>query len=142
MRANYKNQTLSKNSFKNASFYRAEMVMSNIKGCDFFEADLTKSTIKACDFNKNRMDHAKLNQTSFISTQLTDIVFEGKIEDCSFENCSFTRVIFQHSTLINTFFNAKTLKRVKFEHCFADPITYAFLKNAKADLSNITILNC
>jgi uncharacterized protein YjbI with pentapeptide repeats len=81
----------------------------------------------------------------FIDTQLVDIVFENTLEDCSFDNCKFTRVIFQNATLINTFFknniSNRNFKRIKFIDCKADRITYEFLKIGKADLGGITLIN-
>lgn len=81
------------------------------------------------------------NHTSFIDTGIDDVIFEGIIEDCSFENCGFRKVKFQNATLINTFFkNNKKLKQVQFIDCKVDRITYAFLKTGKADLTGITLL--
>jgi uncharacterized protein YjbI with pentapeptide repeats len=68
-----------------------------------------------------------------------DMVFDGILEDCSFENCDFSRVTFQNATLLNTFLKNRSLKRVKFIECKADKLTYAFLKNGKADLTGITL---
>ena len=86
------------------------------------------------------MTNAVLNRTTFDETPISDIVFEGTLEDCSFENCAFSKVIFQNATLINTFFKNKTLKGIRFVNCQADRMTYEFLKNGKADLSGITVL--
>ena len=86
------------------------------------------------------MANAVWNRTSFIDTQIADIVFAGTLEDCYFENCVFTRVTFRNSTLINTFFKNKSLKRIRFIDCQADRMTYEFLKNGKADLTGITLL--
>ncbi len=61
-------------------------------------------------------------------------------EKFSFENCAFTRVTFRNATLINTFFKNKSLKRIRFIECKADKLTYAFLKNGKADLTGISLL--
>ena len=80
------------------------------------------------------------NRTSFIDTQIADIVFAGTLKDCSFENCAFTRVTFRNATLINTFFKNKSLKRIRFIDCQADRMTYEFLKSGKADLTGITFL--
>jgi hypothetical protein len=71
---------------------------------------------------------------------IADTIFAGSVEDCYFENCVFSRVIFQDSILINTFFKNKSLKRIRFIDCQADRMTYEFLKNGKADLSGITAL--
>jgi uncharacterized protein YjbI with pentapeptide repeats len=161
---------LAKDIFKDCSLKETEFSGSNIDGCDFSGTDFTeaaflKSFIYGCDFTgvnfsgvvirsggfsgavtksgsseKNTIADAVWNRTSFIDTQIADIVFTGTMEDCYFENCAFTRVTFQHSTLINTFFKNRSLKRALFIDCKADRMTYEFLKNGKADLAGITLL--
>jgi uncharacterized protein YjbI with pentapeptide repeats len=86
------------------------------------------------------MTNAVLNGTAFNGSSISDIVFEGTLEDCSFENCGFSRVTFQNSKLINIFFKSPGLKRIKFIDCQADRMTYEFLKNGKADVSGITLI--
>jgi uncharacterized protein YjbI with pentapeptide repeats len=141
---------LNNSKFKECVLNETEFSGSYISGCDFTGADLTGVVIKSGgisggvaksgDPGKNNMAGAVWNRTSFKDTQIADIVFEGKLEDCSFENCTFTRVIFRNATLINTFFKNKSLKKIRFIDSHADRITYAFLKNGKADLTGITML--
>jgi transcriptional regulator with XRE-family HTH domain len=128
------------NLFKDCSLKETEFSGSQIKGCDFSGADFTGATVKSGAFLKNIMANTVWNRTSFNTMQITDLIFDGKIEDCSFENCLYTRVTFQNSTLINTFFKNKSLKRVRFIDCQADRMTYEFLKNGKADLKGIRLL--
>lgn len=140
--SHFEGSHLANNQFKDCSLKEAEFSGSHIKSCDFSGADFTGAVVKSSAFLKNTITNAVWNRTSFHGTQISDIVFEGTLEDCFFENCRFTGVEFQHSTLINTFFkNNNRLKRVKFIDCKADKMTYAFLKNEKADLSGITLLN-
>lgn len=134
------NSNLSKNLFKDCSLKETEFSVSNINGCDFSGADFTGVAIKFSAFVKNITADTVWNRTSFIATQIADIVFVGTMEDCSFENCTFARVTFRNSTLINTFFKNKSLKWIRFIDCQADRLTYAFLKNGKADLTGITLL--
>jgi uncharacterized protein YjbI with pentapeptide repeats len=134
------NSNLAKNLFKDCSLKETEFSVSHINGCDFSSADFTGVAIKFSAFVKNTNADAVWNRTSFIATQITDIVFDGTMDDCSFEFCSFTRVTFRNSTLINTFFKNKSLKRIRFIDCQADRLTYAFLKNGKADMTGITLL--
>lgn len=162
---------LNKNIFKDCSLKEAEFSRSHINVCDFTGAKFTgtkfsESFLYGCDFTgvdftgmviksggftgvavksdgleKNTIDNAVWNRTSFIDTQIADIVFTCTLDDCYFENCTFTRVSFQHATLINTFFkNNKNLKRIRFIDCKADRITYEFLKQGNADLTGITLL--
>jgi len=115
-------------------------LINNIKGCDFSGADFTKAVVKSGAFMKNTIADAVWNGSSFNTIQIADIIFEGKLEDCSFENCVFTRVTFRNSTLINTFFKNRSLKHIRFVDCQTDRLTYEFLKNGKADLTGITLL--
>jgi uncharacterized protein YjbI with pentapeptide repeats len=128
------------NFFKDCSLKEAEFSGSSIVSCDFSDANLTGVVIKSGAFLKNTMVKAVLKRTSFNATQIADIVFNGTLEDCYFEYCDFTRVTFRNSTLINTFFKCKSLKKIKFIDCQTDRMTYEFLKNGKADLSGITLL--
>ncbi len=113
---------------------------SYIAGCDFTGADFTGVTIKSGGFGGNTISDVIWNQTSFIDTHVADCVFTGTIQDCSFENCSFTKLIFKNATILNTFFKNKSLKRISFIDCRADRLTFEFLKNGKADLNGITLL--
>jgi len=136
--------------FSGANLTGTKFSKSNIYGCDFTGADLTRVVIKSGGFSGvtksddvkgNTLKDAVLNHTSFIDTQIADLIFTGTLEDCYFENCEFTRVTFQNATLINTFFkNNKKLKRIHLIDCKADRMTYEFLKQGKADLSGITLL--
>ncbi len=134
------NSNIINNLFHNCSLKETEFSGSHIKGCDFSGSDFTGAVIKSCALLKNTMTHAVWNRTFFYNTQFADLVFEGPVQDCSFENCEFTRVTFQNATLTDTFFKNTILKRICFIDCKADRITYAFLKSGKADLTGITLL--
>lgn len=125
--------------FRNTSLQKAEFAGSHIKGCDFSGADFSGAAIKSSVLLKNIMAGAVWNRTAFAASYLVDIVFDGTLKDCSFENCEFVRVTFQNATLIDTFFKNKSLKRIRFVDCQADKMTYAFLKNGKADLTDVTL---
>jgi uncharacterized protein YjbI with pentapeptide repeats len=137
-------------NFSGVNFTGTTFLESYLYGCDFTCADFTEVVIKSGgiagvagqsgDFEKNTIAKAVWNRTSFIDTQIADVVFVGTMEECYFENCGFTRVTFQNATLTNTFFKNKSLKRIQFINCKADRMTYEFLKNGKADLTGITLL--
>lgn len=131
---------LANNSFKNCSLIDVEFYESFASGCDFSGADFTGAQIISGGLEKSNMTDAVFQHTSFINSQISDIVFEGTLEDCYFENCEFTRVTFQNAILINIFFKCRSLKKIRFIDCQADRITYEFLKNGKADLSDIALL--
>ena len=131
---------LSGNNLSNCNLTAAEFTASFFTGCNFREADFEGLVFKSGGFEKCKMEGTVWNRVSLIDSQLTDIVFEGELEDCSFENTAFLRVTFHNAALRNTFFKCKSLKKIKFINCQADRMTYEFLKNGKADLSGITLI--
>ena len=126
--------------FRDCSLKETEFSESYIMNCDFSGADFTGAAFKSGGLQNNPMEETVLKRTTFNGTRLVDIVFSGKLEDCYFENCDFKKVTFRNSTLINTFFKCKSLKKIKFIDCQTDRMTYEFLKNGKADLSGIELL--
>ncbi len=135
------NSYLINNQFKDCLLKETEFSKSYIEGCDFSGTDFTGVLFKSGGFGKNTVTNAVWNRTSFNTSQISDVVFEGTLEDCFFENCGFTRVQFQDATIRNTFFkNNRKLNKVQFVNCKMDKITYAFLKNGKADLTGVTLL--
>lgn len=133
-------------NFTGTRFSESFIYGCDLTGCDFTGMELKSGgfsgvAVKSGDLEKNTIQKAVWNRTSFRDAQIADIVITGTIEDCYFENCVFTRVVFRNATLINTFFkNNKKLKRIGFTDCKADRITYEFLKQGKADLTGITLL--
>ncbi|MBS0027172.1 pentapeptide repeat-containing protein [Chitinophaga sp. 22321] len=138
--SHFQRSHLDNNLFKDSSLKDAEFSESHIRGCDFSGADFTGTAFKSSSFVKNILANAVWNSTSFVGTQLEDVIFDGTIADCYFENCAFDKVVFQQATLMNTFFKNKSLKRIRFVDCHADRMTYEFLKSGKADLTGITLL--
>jgi uncharacterized protein YjbI with pentapeptide repeats len=128
------------NQFQKCSLKETEFLESFITGNDFTGNDFTGVKIKSGGFEKNTIPDAIWNQSSFIDSSIADVVFEGPVDDCYFENCSFKRVKFKNATLKNTFFKNKSLKGIRFIECQADRMTYEFLKNGKADLTGIEML--
>lgn len=139
-RSQIQNSNLSNNLFKDCPMKETEFSQTNIIDCDFTGADFTGVIIKAGGFGKNIIVDAIWNCTSFVDSHLADVIFTGTLKDCSFENCSFTKLIFKNATILNTFFKNKSLKRIQFIDCQADRITYEFLKNGKANLTGITLI--
>ncbi len=137
---NIKKSNLAHNQFQDCLLKETEFSASFISGCDFTGTDFTGVVIKSGGMQKNTISNAVWNRTTFFDTAIADMIFAGTLEDCSFENCAFTRVTFQSATLINTFFKNKSLKRIRFIDCQADRMTYEFLKNGKADLTGISLL--
>lgn len=150
MEAEFSGSNIHKCDFSHANLAGAKFSKSSVYGCNFTGADFTgvviKSggfsgvAVKSDDFEKNIIADAVWNHTSFIDSQIADIVFEGTLADCYFENCVFTRVTFRNATLTNTFFKNKSLKRIRFIDCQADRMTCEFLKAGKADLTGIRLI--
>ncbi len=97
-------------------------------------------SIKSGGFEKNTIESAVWKHSAFKDTYLADVVFDGSIDACYFENCAFKRVTFRNATLTNTFFKNRKLKGIRFIDCQTDRMTYEFLKNGKADLTGISML--
>lgn len=146
---NIAESNVNKCDFNHANLSGTQFSKSFVYGCHFNGADFTGAIFKSGGFTGEKSKETEINmitdalwvQTSFIDTMIADLVFCGTMEDCCFENCEFTRVVFSHATLINTFFkNNKKLKRVKFVDCKADRMTYEFLKSGKATLEGISLM--
>jgi uncharacterized protein YjbI with pentapeptide repeats len=136
-----KESSLGNTKFKNCSLKETEISGCDIRACDFSGADFTKAAFRSGNFAKNAVANARWTGTSFVDMHIRDIVFEGILDGCFFENCAFSGVKFQHATLQNTFFkNNRKMKRVQFVDCMVDKITYAFLKSNQANLEGITVM--
>ena len=136
----FRSSTIGFNVFQGASLVDATLTSSDITGCDFSEADFTGTEFRHSSFSKNTVKGVTWAGTRFIGCSLYEITFEGTLQDCYFESCSYKKVAFENATLTNTFFNTKNLKRITFKNCKVDRITYEFLKLGKADLSGISLL--
>lgn len=131
----------SNNRFNNCSFVATEFLRNNIGGCDFSGADFSGARISDGYFERNILQDIIWKFTTFKNTGISDVVFEGNIENCHFENCAFYGVKFQNATILNSFFKYnRKFKKVQFIDCRVDKITYAFLKSNEADLSGVTLI--
>jgi uncharacterized protein YjbI with pentapeptide repeats len=129
---------LSNNKFINSSLRDAVISGSHIKDCDFSGADFTGVEFKSGVLTHSILEKAVWHNTSFNGMQLGNLVFDGTIKDCSFENCAFDMITFKDARILNTFFKNKSLKRIRFIDCQADKLTYEFLKLGKANLNGIS----
>lgn len=136
----FKGSNLGKNAFVDCTLVETEFLDCNIDTCDFTNADLTGVVFKSSNYYKNIQIQTVWSCVSFVGMNIESVVFEGLVENCSFEGCSFTKVTFQNTKLVNTFFNCRNLKRIKFIDCIADRMTYEFLKNGKADLTGVKLI--
>lgn len=146
----FQRSNIANNSFKQAALNGSSFTSSYVYGCDFTGADLTDVSMKNGGFTgtkgkaaspeHNTIADATWKRTSFANSQLADLIIKGTIEDCAFESCSFTRVVFQDCTIKNTFFKHNNLKRVQFINCKVDRLTNEFLKIGKADLSGVEMM--
>ena len=127
-------------SFVNASFIDAVIVASEIRNCDFSNANLSGVEVSTSEFRNNKMENTNWQHASFKETQFTEIIFSGLLEECSFTSCAFSKVSFKNVTIKNSFFKYSDLKHVEFIDCHVDKLTYAFLKNCKANLNGIILL--
>ncbi|SHE57299.1 Uncharacterized protein YjbI, contains pentapeptide repeats [Pedobacter caeni] len=133
------NSSIANSIFKNCSLKEAEFSKTHIDSCDFSDTNFTGIVFKSGAFLSNAIVNAVWNRSSFIGTRIEELLFEGALEDCYFENCGFKKVTFQNTRLTNTFFKNNSLKRVSFVNCQSDRMTYEFLKGGKVDLTGITV---
>jgi len=132
---------LTHNIFVGCDFSRSAFSRSNVINCDFSGANLTNMTSRWSYFKKVNMNGAVLFRTKFQLGQLTEVTFTGDIVECTFENCDFARVVFEGAVLRNCFFKNTKLRRAKLIGCKADKLTYAFMKNDKADMTDVAIID-
>lgn len=137
----FKGSEVSNNSFVNSSLIDAEFVSSEIANCNFSNSNFSGLEMSSSEFKKNNIENVVWKIVSFKHSQLTDVIFSGLIEDCSFDGCSFSKVTFKNAILKNTFFKNSNLKRAVFINCQADRLSIEFLKNSKADVKGITLVN-
>ena len=131
---------LSNSLFLESSLIDAELSESEIKNCTFSNANLSGAEFTSVNFQQNKIENTLWKFTSFKLTHISNIVFNGLMEDCAFDNCSFSKVAFQNAKILNTFFKGKKLKGIQFINSQADRMSYEFLKNGKADVTGLTLL--
>ena len=129
------------NKFNKCSFIDAVFMKNNISKNDFSEADFSGAEFINGYFDSNTVIDVIWNITSFKNTGFSNITFNGKIQNCHFENCAFYNVTFKNVDITNTFFKYnRKMKKVVFENCKVDKLTYAFLKNNQANLTGLTVV--
>ena len=128
-------------SFKECDLKGAKFSGSNIKRCDFTSADLTGASFHSSALSGIKTEGAVWERVSFRSSQFSGMTIGGRISGCSFENCAFSKLTFEKAAFSNTFFKGKPLRKIKFVDCTADRLTYAFLKNGKAELSGVKLID-
>jgi uncharacterized protein YjbI with pentapeptide repeats len=131
---------MEKNIFASCDLNKSVFQYSHIENCNFTNSELIGAFFKYCEFKKNKTDGVIWDNIAFNGTGLTEMVIEGKINNCSIENCKFTKIEFRNVIFSNTFFKNGNMKKIIFTDCKADNITYAFLKSGKAYVNNIELL--
>lgn len=128
-------------NFDHAELNNAVFKGSSVIDCSFNAAALTAATIDGCSFKRCTMEDIALKNITFKATQLSGITFSGEVTACVFDNCAYSDTVFKDAHLTNTFFKGRGLKKIQLTNCTVDSITYVFLKNAKAKLNNVTIVD-
>jgi len=135
------NSSLSRNIFIESSLIDSMFSGSDINKCDFAKTNFSGAEFLNSNFQNNKIEKAVWKHTSFKTTSLIEIEFDGLIENCSFENCGFSKVKFHNATILNTFFkHNRKFNKVQFINCKVDKLTFAFLKTNGAKLEGITII--
>ena len=136
----FSNVNLESNSFVGCDLGKSGFSRSNINKCDFSGASLAGAVFKWSNLCKLNLSGTVLSGTCFQLGTWSEIVFDGEITGCSFENYEFSRAEFRGAVITNTFFKNCKLKRVKFIDCKVDKLSCAFMKACKADLSGVEII--
>ncbi|GAB3937768.1 pentapeptide repeat-containing protein [Mucilaginibacter myungsuensis] len=136
----FDNSHMVDNNFTDCLLNNTAFDNCHIKNCEFSGADLSGGVFKGCSLQKITFEGSVLDRACFTDTHLADVLFSTTLKNCVFENSALSKVTFQNATLLNTFFKCKTLKSVRFINTSADRITYEFLKNARADVSGISLV--
>ncbi|MGE5456520.1 MAG: helix-turn-helix domain-containing protein [Ignavibacteriales bacterium] len=139
--SNFSSSNIIKNNFMESNLTNSNFKSSNLSNNDFSKAILKNVEFNTSAFSKNIVIDTIWDSTKFKYCGFADMTFEGKITNCSFEDCKFSKTIFKDVIFTNTFFkNNRNFKKIRFENCKADNITYAFLKNNKVSLEGIELL--
>ncbi|MDR2822796.1 MAG: pentapeptide repeat-containing protein [Acholeplasmatales bacterium] len=143
--SNFSNSKLIASLYENchfdlACFKYTELVSSYFIKCDFTSSTFDDCLIKTSLFSDNIIGEVNWFKTRFISNRFKKMEFSGEITECSFINNIYNNLKFTNSTLKNCFFKGGNIKRIIFENCYVDKLTYAFLKNAKVNLDLVTII--
>jgi uncharacterized protein YjbI with pentapeptide repeats len=131
---------MAKNIFAMCDLGKSVFQYSSIEDCDFTGANVTGAAFKASEIKKCKVGEVVWNHITFSGTGFAELVIEGEVTDCSFENCKYSKTEFRNVTFRNTFFKNGNMKKIAFTNCKADNLTYAFLKNGKANMSGIELL--
>ncbi|MDR2492082.1 MAG: pentapeptide repeat-containing protein [Coriobacteriales bacterium] len=130
-------------SFARCCFSGAQIKGSHMQSCDFTEARLEGLTVDGSTLEGCTLAGDLLQGALFRGSYFKNMLIETSLADCAFENCAYQNVTFRGVTLTNTFFKSphpRSFKKAYFIDCSADRITYTFLKNGKADMSGVALL--
>lgn len=128
---------LMKNNFTECNMTETLISGNHIKDCNFSNANLTGAVFKGNHIIKCMMTNTVWYRTTFKGDHFNGIIFNGTFTDCVFEGCGFVKTTFQNAVFTNCFFkNNHGTRKIQFENCKADNITYAFLKNDKASVND------
>src|SRR5690625_4267432 len=158
---NYSRQILRDSDFRSVTVHNGKFNYSDLKGSDFSHTDLTNSEFKSSNMHNCIFEDVNLTGTSFRSSALKGTTFENcTFDQAHFESCDLTginfdgetfhqpifessalrKASFRDTTLHNVQFRMSDVKRVDFSGSKMDKLTYNFLNGAKADLSNVTLI--
>lgn len=144
----YNMSDLNNVSLDGANLAGAKFIMSDIRGVCFDGANLAGAKFDMSDIRNTGFKNCILDNTEFNTCDLSGVCFD---------NLVFNNTIFNKTALTRTSFRNAVLRNVTFKGCFKsyfkinaektifdgatmDKLTYAVLKGAKADLSNVTVI--
>lgn len=126
-----KNREINYSEFKDCYFKRLNVIDSTVSESDF----------KKSDFNQAVFENCKITNSSFYDSHLPKVSFDGSfLLNISFKNCYLKKVSFLNSKLINVQFESCTLSKLDFTGATMDRITYRFLQEERANLTDVEII--
>lgn len=133
-----------------ANLTRAKFIMSDIRNVCFDGANLTEAKFNMSDVRNAGFKNCIFDNTEFKTCDLSGVCFD---------NLVFNNTAFNKTALAGASFRNAILRNVSFKGCFKryfkinaekekiifdgatmDKLTYAVLKGAKADVSNVTVI--
>lgn len=145
IKANLSETIFQHNRIEDSDFTDADISGTRLDFCTLVRNDFSNTNFKNAIFTWNEFKDSKIKDANLDGAEFTYCTFKetlitGKVENATFAECGFKNSGFKNSELINVFFKGRGLKKLGLENCKVDQITLSFLKNAKVDLTGVTLI--
>lgn len=132
--------------FKGSTIQNTDIKYTDFKKCYFKNFNINKSALYQLVFKKSDLTDSSFNNcivsdSLFYDSHLPKVSFtNSRLLNTSFERCYLKKTSFRNAELINVRFNSCTLSKLDFSGSIMDKITYRFLKDEHADLSEVEVI--